>query len=768
MIVYIKKLKYLLILFNLLFFSLTFAQNITNKSGIIPAPVSLKTHDGQFLLNNKTVIRTDSTKNKSVQFLHTYLSNHFHLSNKIISTSGKSSNVNSIIEITTKSNFNIPNEGYELKITPQKISLSGEGSGLFYGMQSLLQLLSDGTNGGFTVPCMEIKDYPRFRYRGLMLDVSRHFFDVNTVKQLIDIMAQYKLNTFHWHLTDNNGWRIEIKKYPKLTSVGGFAVNTVIDGDRDELDSVSTGGFYTQEQIKEVVRYATDRFITIVPEIEMPAHSVAALRAYPEFKCVLPENSKNLAANNIIFSPSEESFKFFEDVLNEVITLFPGKYIHIGGDEANKKPWEDSKFCQDLIKKLNLKDINELQSYFIQRMEKFLNAKGRNIIGWDEILEGGLAQNATVMSWRGEKGGIAAAKQKHNVVMTPGPNGMYFDHAQSNSSLEPFNHEPGYGGYATLLKTYNYGPIPVSLNQDEKQYIIGVQANIWTEHIATLNKLQYLTLPRIFALSEVAWTLPENKNARVFIEENVPKQLSIFEKQGYNFRVPQAFNATDTVMIGSNFIIQNKSTMPDSKTFYTLNGRTPTENDREYTKPLEFKIPKNERRELQTIVVSATGKRSVPTRTVMYNYDPLPSTNVFNLKAGLIYRAYQPDLLDTAQVHVLKASGILTDFHIDSLRKSIKNFKIICEGFLKVPTDNIYTFFLSAKNYNKLFIDGRSIIADNTNFSFFENTGAIPLQKGYHKFRLEYNTEGKVVEIPLYMQSTEDVKLRISPDLLFH
>jgi hexosaminidase len=585
---------------------------------------------------------------------------------------------------------------------------------------------------------------------------------------VIDLMAKYKLNTFQWHLTDNEGWRIEIKKYPKLTSVGGFHANTVLDGDRDGLDSISTGGYYTQEQIREVVKYAQNKFITIVPEIEMPAHSAAALRAYPELKCVLPANSPNIAANNIIYAPTDKTFGFLEDVLTEVVALFPGKYIHIGGDEANKTPWQESAFCQQLMKQLNIKDVHELQSYFIQRMEKYLNTKNRSIIGWDEILEGGLAQNATVMSWRGEKGGIAAAQQKHNVIMTPGPNGLYFDHYQSNSNFEPFNHEPGYHTYATLQKTYNYDPIPASLTDDEKKYIWGVQANIWSEHIATVNKLQYMILPRLFALSEIAWTLPKRKKGFNLFENDMIKQLSYFEHKGYNFRVPTAFTETDTVLIGGKFILQHNITLPGAKVYYTLNGHTPTENDKEYNTPLELLVPLNERRELQTTVITATGKRSVPTRTVMYNYRPFAANDGAHLSPGISYRIYPTDTKDTATVCNALATGILKDLRIDSLRRRFKSFRIVCEGYINVPADLTYTFSLSAKNLNKLFIDGHEIINDNTGFSRFENPGAAPLQKGYHKIRLEYFTEGNITEIPMYWQMEKDKRLKIQPEMLFH
>jgi hexosaminidase len=409
---------------------------------------------------------------------------------------------------------------YLMHITRNRVMITGDNAtGSFYGIQSLIQLLPMEKKKNLMIPCLEIEDKPRFAYRGMHLDVGRHFMPVEFVKQYIDFIAMYKMNTFHWHLTEDQGWRIEIKKYPKLTQVGAYRGGTIIGHHPGTgNDNKPYGGFYTQEQVKDIVKYAADRFITVIPEIELPGHASAAIAAYPQLSCFPDESTKHApkvvwsgdsSGKQVqqswgvyadVFCPSEYTFKFLENVMDEVMQLFPSKYIHIGGDECPKDNWKRSDFCQQLIKEKNLKDEHGLQSYFIQRIEKYLNSKGKQIIGWDEILEGGLAPNATVMSWRGEKGGIEAAKQKHNVIMTPG-GWVYFDHSQTKNE-----DSVTIGGYTTVQKVYDYEPIPAELSPDESKYVLGAQANLWTEYIKTPSKAEYMIFPRMSALSEVLWS----------------------------------------------------------------------------------------------------------------------------------------------------------------------------------------------------------------------------------------------------------------------
>ena len=384
------------------------------------------------------------------------------------------------------------------------------------------------SNGlAIAIPCLELQDEPQFKYRGMHLDVGRHFFSVDFIKKYIDLMARLKMNTFHWHLTEDQGWRIEIKKYPKLQEIAAFRNETLVghyNNQPHQFDGKKYGGFYTQEQIKEVVAYANTRQVTIIPEIEMPGHSQAAIAAYPALGCTgeQAEVATKWGVFDEVYCPKESTFKFLEDVIDEVLTLFPGKYIHIGGDEAPKTNWKKCAHCQRLIKEKGLKDEHGLQSYFIARMEKYINSKGKQIIGWDEILEGGLAPNATVMSWRGTSGAIEAAKEGHDVILTPGSH-CYFDHYQSEDENEPL----AIGGFLPLEKVYHFNPIPEELTEEESKYVLGAQGNVWTEYMKSEKQVEYMAFPRAIALSEVVWSSPEHKNYSDFINrlEQYQKRL---------------------------------------------------------------------------------------------------------------------------------------------------------------------------------------------------------------------------------------------------
>lgn len=395
-------------------------------------------------------------------------------------------------------------EKYHLTVKKNAIVLEAGPAGLVRGSSTLLQLIFHAAAHRNKLPCLVIHDEPIFAYRGVHLDVCRHFFSKEFVKRYIDLLALHKMNTFHWHLTEDQGWRIEIKKYPKLTSVGAWRNGSMVGPYRDQkFDSLRYGGFYTQEDIKEVVAYAAQRQITIIPEIEMPGHAMAALAAYPEYSCTgsVKEVAKAWGVFEDVFCVKDSTFTFLEDILTEVIDLFPSKYIHIGGDECPKERWKVCPNCLETRYANNLRDEHELQSYFIQRIEKFLNSKGRQIIGWDEILEGGLAPNATVMSWRGNEGGKAAARASHKAIMTPGSH-CYFDHYQGERAAEPL----AFGGYTPLEKVYAFRPLPDSLSQEESKFIIGAQANLWTEYMYDEKQVEYMLFPRLCALSEVLWT----------------------------------------------------------------------------------------------------------------------------------------------------------------------------------------------------------------------------------------------------------------------
>ena len=439
------------------------------------------------------------------------------------------------------------------------------------------------------LPAVSINDAPRFPYRGAMMDVARNFLPKETVLKFIDMMAVYKLNRLHMHLTDDQGWRIEIKKYPKLTEIGSYRSQTQV-GHSDyywprRYDGIEKGGFYTQEDIKEIVQYASDRFITVIPEIEMPGHSSAALAAYPELSCGLGKDYVVRDYYDIfdeVYCPKEGTFTFLENVLTEVIDLFPSHYIHIGGDECPKKAWKKCPDCQSLIKKEGLKDEEELQSWFIHRIEEFVNSKGRDIVGWDEILEGGLAPNATVMSWRGEKGGIIAAKQKHNVIMTPGDE-CYFDYYQEDPEFAPL----AIGSFLPLDSVYAYNPLPDELTAEEQSYIIGTQANIWGEYIQTPEYFEYMTFPRLLAMAEVQWTQPENKNFNDFTNRLAHdfKRLDYYgvkaSRNFYEVNITGAWNDES-----NKFEVTLKTFNPNSIIYYSINDSIITTSSSKYKEPL--------------------------------------------------------------------------------------------------------------------------------------------------------------------------------------
>jgi len=516
---------------------------IAQQVNIIPKPAQVKKLTGTFRLDAKTVILANSEYGDMLNF---YLQKLYGFSLPLKQKANKGESVIAFASVQSESNFN--NEGYQLNIQKNKITIASKPgtAGGFYGIQTLLQLLPTNLKLPYAIPSMDIFDYPHFSYRGMHLDVGRHFLPVSFVKKYIDYLALHKMNYFHWHLTEDQGWRIEIKKYPRLTEIGAWRNGTIIGRyPGTGNDNLRYGGFYTQEEIKEVVAYAAKRYITVIPEIEMPGHCSAAIAAYPFLSCFPNESTKHPPQcawsgdstgkqvqqtwgvfDDVYCAGKDSTFKFLEDVLDEVMALFPSKYIHVGGDESPKANWKRCPLCQKRIRDEHLKDEHELQSYFIQRMEKYLNSKGRTLIGWDEILEGGLAPNAVVMSWRGEAGGIAAARQNHNVIMTPG-GWVYFDHSQSQNE-----DSVTIGGYTTVEKTYSYNPIPDSLTKEQGKYILGAQGNVWTEYMKNERKVEYMIFPRMSALSEVLWS--QKKDSADF-EKRLLTQFKRFDLWKANY-----------------------------------------------------------------------------------------------------------------------------------------------------------------------------------------------------------------------------------------
>lgn len=476
---------------------------------------------------------------------------------------------------------------FALSVTKKSVLVaSANPVGLFYGFQTIRQLLPPQVEQAnlvndveWLIPCVEIQDEPQLKYRGLMLDVGRHFFPVEFIKKYIDLLALHKMNVFHWHLTEDQGWRIEIKKYPKLAEVAAYRDETLIGhgGRRPfKYDGKRYGDYYTQDEAREIVEYAAKRFITVIPEIELPGHSQAALTAYPELGCTGGpyEVAKRWGVFPEVYCAGEEkTFEFLENVLLEVMDIFPSEYIHIGGDECPKERWKKCKKCQKRMKAEGCHDEHELQSYFIQRIEKFLNKHDRQIIGWDEILEGGLAPNATVMSWRGEKGGIAAAKQGHDVIMTPTSH-FYLDYYQNNKKEEPL----AIGGFLTLSKVYSYNPMPKELTEEEQKHIIGVQGNVWTEYMPNSQHVEYMVYPRACAIAEVGWLKPEKKDYNNFMER-LGGHLQRLDILGVNYfnKLVKPTTKSKIVKIDESGVVELTNNTPGSKVYYTTNGNQPTD-----------------------------------------------------------------------------------------------------------------------------------------------------------------------------------------------
>ena len=494
---------------------------------VIPVPLKMEQGTGSFLLSEKTKLYTN-LQGGEAELWENYLK---ALPVQLKEVRMKDRKQMLFLLITPKTTQLPSPESYTLSVTPQRIEIRAtSGAGLFYGMQTLLQLMQPASTGSYSVPSVEIEDTPRFAYRGLMLDVSRHFSTKEFIKKQIDALAYYKINRLHLHLTDAAGWRLEIKKYPLLTDFAAWRTDPTWkkwwNGGRKYLrydEPGASGGYYTQDDIREILAYARQHYITVIPEIEMPSHSEEVLAAYPQLSCSgEPYKNSDFCVGN------EETFTFLENVLTEVMELFPSEYIHVGGDEASKSAWKTCPKCQKRMKDEHLANVDELQSYLIHRIEKFLNNHGRCLLGWDEILQGGIAPNATVMSWRGEEGGIAAVTSGHHAIMTPGAY-CYLDSYQD----APYSQPEAIGGYLPLKKVYAYDPVPASLTAEQAKLVYGVQGNLWVEYIPTPEHVEYMIYPRMLALAEVAWSAPERKSWPDF-HTRALSAVADLQKKGYH------------------------------------------------------------------------------------------------------------------------------------------------------------------------------------------------------------------------------------------
>ena len=630
---------------------------------------------------------------------------------------------------------------YTLTVAREGIDITASGgAGLFYGLQSLKQLFDAAARdakGRPWLPGLTIVDTPRFMWRGLHLDVARHFEPISFVKRYIDLMAKYKMNTFHWHLTDDQGWRIEIRKHPRLTSVGGCRKETMVEKNFQPYvgDGKPHCGFYSQVEIRDVVKYAADRYVTVVPEIEMPGHAKAALAAYPNLACTPgPFDVRTTwGVDEDVFCPTEATFSFIEDVLTEVIDLFPSPYIHVGGDEVPKTRWKASPAAQEVIKREGLKDEAELQSWFIKRVERFLTSRERRLIGWDEILEGGLAPDATVMSWRGTSGGVAAARAGHDVVMSPNSH-LYFDHYQGDARFEPL----AFGGMSTLERVYSYEPVPDSLTPTEAAHILGAQANVWTEYLKTPQSIEYMVWPRALALAEVTWSTPEARSWDSFVAR-MPRALRALGVFGVNYRIPHVEGLEgDRLTLEEQVQVRLRSMMPAGDIRYTTDGTDPTLASHKYTEPFQITVG-DPGTKVTARVFTSDGRTSAPraatfTRTT---YRPADRLNV--IQSGIRYQYYERALRSVRAIDTIPPTG---EAVIVGVRRRgnerAEQYAIRLTGYLRVPNDALYEFALSSDDGSSLEIGGRIIVNNDGFHGDEERTGMIALRAGLHPITVRY------------------------------
>ena len=588
-----------------------------DRLGLLPLPREVSTTAGTYALPQKVSLSAVSADERNVAgLLKEMLTALGHT--VTVTTSRAAANIRLV------TGANPSPEGYSLVVDKTGATITAaQGAGLFYGAQTLLQLLPPRPAASASLPYVRVSDAPAFGWRGGMLDVCRHFFPVSFVKKYIDFLAAYKMNTFHWHLTDDQGWRIEIKQYPKLTEVSAFRQETLIGAQQlfkkpadFKYDGTRYGGFYTQEQIKEVVAYAQQRYITVVPEIEMPGHSVAILAAYPELACKPGpyETWTMWGVNEDIVCPSEQTLQFFENVLAEVTQLFPGQYVHIGGDEAPKTRWKESALVQDIMKKEGFTDVEQVQGWFNRRIEKYLQSKGKKLLGWDEVLEGGISPSATIMSWRGEKGGIEAAQHGNDVVMTP-TTYLYLDYGQNPQIHSPY--EPlMIGGYLPLEKVYSYKPLAAELTPAQQKHILGIQANMWTEYITTPAKAEYMLFPRLLAAAEIAWTPAADRQYDDFLTR-LGAQYARLDAKNINYRVPEpvGLDSASRATQGNMAVFTLRAPVPGAKIHYTLDGHLPDITTDIYTKPLA--VPTGRQLTVRAVTVAPNGRSSAPVEVVV-------------------------------------------------------------------------------------------------------------------------------------------------------
>jgi len=718
---------------------------------IVPRPVAQEWSRGTFLLSPQTrILAADGESRRIGAVFNDYLRAQYGLRLRIGATPPRRGN---FISFSSGGSDKLPAEGYRLVIGAGSIRVNGRGAGLYYGMQTLTQLLPAHRQPAMVLPgpamelpSLKITDYPQFAYRGLLLDVGRHYFTVSYLKKLLDLAAQYKINRFHWHLTDNEGWRIQIHRYPRLTDPRPK------DSDHDSADA----GYYTQQQVREIVAYAQARFITVIPEIEMPGHSGAAVAAYPFLACAHGDAD--------VLCPTERTFSFVRNVLREVAALFPGPYVHIGGDEVDKKGWRNSPAAQTIMKQRGLQNEDQLQSYFVTRVGKILTGRGKRMIGWDEIMEGGLAAGAIVMSWRGESGGIEAARQGHRVIMSP-TDYCYFDYNQGDPRREPAN----IGGYIPLAKIYGYDPVPKGFPVDRRQYLLGAQANVWTEYISTPEYLEYMLFPRLLAFSEAVWSPAAGRDYEGF-RHRLPYQLDRLDRQGIRYRIPEPDGLKDFYTTTDDHAnVELHSVVPASLIYYTLDGSEPSEKSPRYQEPLQLALPADQPVDLKLIVAAPGGRHSVVYGATFLRRPFLEAIDDVARHPGLAYSLVDGDLTSARDVErrIPALGGVTDSLDLQQFKRSSR-YGISFAGFLNVPADGYYTFAVESDDGSVLQIDDEVVVDNDGNHAGRIVTGHIPLRHGLHRFKLGYfQAEGGATLRVAWAASAGDLQ-PLTGDFLFH
>lgn len=712
---------------------------------IIPMPVKLSLQRGEFRLPSRVSIGCNSDESRIVG---DYLAKKIKTSTGYVVTV---SNKKGVININIDPRMQIDVEGYKLKVGPKRIMINAKtGQGAFHGVQTLLQLLpaeieSDHKVDGvaWVAQCCDVEDYPRFGYRGLMLDPCRHFITVENVKKQIDVIAALKMNTLHLHLTDDQGWRVEIKKYPKLTTIGST---------RHEADGTTYGNYYyTQDQLREIVDYAAQRFVTVIPEIDLPGHFMAAIAAYPELSCTGIKTTPRIVwgIEDIVMCPGKEDmFEFLEEIFRELAPLFPGKYFHIGGDECPKKMWKTCPACQKRIKDEGLQGDekrtaeDKLQSYVVKRVAKMLEKHGKTPIGWDEVLEGGISGNVTVMSWRGIKGGVEAAQLGHDVIMSPGSNGMYLDHYQGDSKVEPITIP---SPTRSLELTYSFDPVPdVIKKAGLDKHIMGVQCNYWAEYMYSNAKMEYMMYPRVLAAAEVGWSPLEKKNFEDFCKR-VDAFCVRLDNRQVNYHIPlpeQPYGSCDRVVITKDTTVTFKTSRP-MRMVYTLDGTAPTANSTTYTEPIRV----SHDCVISIATITPYGKMSKVRNVQVVRKKYTPAVDVKNVKPGLKMKRtmgyfqnlnkleWSETTWETSVISALENMKVKQDDDYLVLRGE-KCYAAIAEGYVNVPEDGVY--YVSSR-VDQVWMDGKLLI-DNTGEvkALSRHDNSVALSKGLHPVKFVF------------------------------